>query len=177
MIHMVDLPKTYMKIQRQYLTNIPLTWLLPITYITNVLRIPGRTCRWILVTYILSCLVSIRQLVVDVSQILHHSCCSKVESWDNAGLLRRQQIHPKVPASHLVHLQRQGSLPVTIPLPLPNCNSRGGNQINHRIRERFMLEDTLHVIYFQPTRCGEGCHLVDHEQREEKAEHKKMMKA
>lgn len=39
-----------------------------------------------------------------------------------------------------------------------------------------MLEETLHVIYFQPTHRGEGCHPVDHEQKEEKEEHKKMMK-
>lgn len=176
MIDMMDLPKTYMEIERKHLTNIPLTWLLPITYITNVLRVPGRAHRWILVTYIPSCLVSICQVVVDVSQISHQNYCSKVEGWDNAELLQRQQMHLKVPVSHVVHLQRRESLPVTMPLPLTNCNSRGGNHKNHRIRERFMLEETLHVIYFQPTHRGEGCHPVDHEQKEEKAEHKKMMK-
>lgn len=38
---------------KKFLTNIAMTWLLPITYTTNILRVPGRTCRWILVTYIL----------------------------------------------------------------------------------------------------------------------------
>lgn len=61
-------------------------------------------------------------------------------------------------------------------LSLKNYNSRGRNHKNRGIRERLVLEDILYIIYLQPTCRGEGCHPLGHEQREEKAEHKKTMK-
>lgn len=52
-------------------------------------------------------------------------------------------------------------------LPLKNYNLRRSNHKNHRIRERLVSEEILHIIYFQPTCCGEGYYPPDHEQRGE----------
>lgn len=41
-------------------------------------------------------------------------------------------------------------------LLLTNYNLRHSNHKNHTIRERLVSKEILHIIYFQPTCCGEG---------------------